>query len=46
MQTELNMKENGICKLVIGMEEVIKYGAMEVFMRGIGRMITPTEEDD
>ena len=42
----LSMKENGICKLVTGMEEVIKFGAMAVSMRGIGRMIKPMEEDD
>ena len=40
------MRENGICKLVTGMEEVIKYGATAVFMRGIGRMIKPMEEVD
>jgi hypothetical protein len=43
---ELNTKVNGTCKLDLDMAVVIKFGAMEVFMRGIGKMIKLTEEED
>lgn len=40
------MKVNGICKLDLDMAVVIKFGAMEVFMKAIGKMIKLTEEED
>lgn len=35
----LNMKVNGILKRIKGMGKAVKYGLMEVYMKGIGRMI-------
>ena len=40
------MKVSGTCKLAIGTEEVIKYGAMAVSMKVTGRTIKPMAGDD
>ena len=40
------MKESGICRPGTGTEEVIKYGAMEVFTKVTGKMIKLMGEED
>ena len=40
------MKESGTLRQNKDTEEVIKYGAMEVFMKDIGRMIKLMVEED
>lgn len=41
-----SMRENGMFRLVIDMVVVIKFGAMEVFMKVTGKMIRLMDEDD
>lgn len=40
------MRESGMCILIKDMVEDSKYGAMEVYMKDIGRMIKLMEEGD
>jgi hypothetical protein len=44
-KTVLNMKESGTLHLTNVMEEDIKFGPTEVFMRDIGKKIKPMEEE-
>ena len=43
---ELIMKVSGTPNQSKDMEEAIKFGVMEVFMKAIGRMIRPMVEED
>ena len=43
---EHNTRASGICKPVIDMEEVIRFGATVASTKDIGKTIKPMEEED